>query len=106
MFAFAAVVFAAEHLGMGASNGVRRGVLVGLVTLAVPLSLLRPCCDPKLMELEAGENPKSENQEIQLIVTPGLRKRGKSTGDEFKTENTLLLMQVSCEPVFFGGRSR
>jgi len=48
-----AVVFIAEYRGMGLASGVRRGVLVGLVTLAVPLSLLRPCCDPKVMEMAA-----------------------------------------------------
>ncbi|KAH8647091.1 hypothetical protein BGZ60DRAFT_535442 [Tricladium varicosporioides] len=55
--------------------------------------------NPDLMELEAGENSCPENEEVQLIVAPGLKKRGKSTGDGFKTENTLLLIQVSCEPV-------
>jgi hypothetical protein len=28
-----------------------------------------------------------------------LKKRGKSTGEDFKLENTLLLTEVSCEPV-------
>ncbi len=62
--------------------------------------------DPSSMELEAGENPKAGNHEVQLIVSPGLKKRGKSTGEDFKVENTLLLMEVSCEPVTSGGVRR
>jgi hypothetical protein len=48
-----AVVFASEYRGLGLAIGVRRGVLVGLATLAVPLWLLRPCCDPVMMEMAA-----------------------------------------------------
>ncbi len=47
------VVFFAERTGQGLARGARRGILVGLVTLLLPLSLLRPCCAPELMELAA-----------------------------------------------------
>ncbi len=47
------IVFFAERRGLGASTGVRRGLSVGLVTLLVPMSLLRPCCDPAMVELAA-----------------------------------------------------
>ncbi len=59
--------------------------------------------DPSSMELEAGENSNAENHEVQLIVAPGLKKRGKSTGEDFKVENMLLLMEVSCKPVLYRG---
>lgn len=47
------VMFFAEHRGRALALGARRGALVGIATLLVPLSLLRPCCDPAMMELAA-----------------------------------------------------
>ncbi|KAF8853527.1 hypothetical protein BDZ45DRAFT_598493 [Acephala macrosclerotiorum] len=55
--------------------------------------------DPSSMELGAEESPEAQHQEVQLVVAPGLKKRGKSTGENFKVENTLLLTIVSCEPI-------
>jgi hypothetical protein len=55
--------------------------------------------DHSSMVLEGGEKPQIGSKEVQLVVAPGLKKRGKSTGEDFKLENTLLLTEVSCEPV-------
>jgi hypothetical protein len=55
--------------------------------------------DPATMELEKGEEPYKTNQEIVLAISPALKKRGKSTGEDFKLENLLLPLEVSCEQV-------
>jgi len=55
--------------------------------------------DSTTMELEKGEKPSKANQEVLLVVGPAMRKRGKSTGEDFNVENVLLQMEVSCEPV-------
>ncbi|RYP67403.1 hypothetical protein DL770_008630 [Monosporascus sp. CRB-9-2] len=55
--------------------------------------------DSTTMELEKGEKPSEANQEVLLVVAPAMKKRGKSAGEDFKTENMLLQMEVSCEPV-------
>jgi hypothetical protein len=41
---FVAVVFA-EWRGGSLARGARRGVAAGMVTLLLPMTLLRPCCD-------------------------------------------------------------
>jgi hypothetical protein len=55
--------------------------------------------DSRAMELEKGETPSTTNKEVLLVVAPAMTKRGKSTGEDFKVENTLLPMEVSCKPV-------
>jgi len=55
--------------------------------------------DPATMELEKGEKPSKSQQEVLLAVSPAMKKRGKSTGEDFKAESLLLPMEVSCEPV-------
>lgn len=55
--------------------------------------------DPTAMELEKGEKPSMANQQVLLVVAPAMKKRGKSTGEDFKVESMLLRMEVSCEPV-------
>jgi hypothetical protein len=55
--------------------------------------------DPAAMELEKGEKPSKVNQKVLLAVSPAMKKRGKSTGEDFKAENILVPMEVSCEPV-------
>lgn len=55
--------------------------------------------DHSSMVLEGEEKPQIGRKEVQLVVAPGLKKRGKSTGEDFKLENMLLRTEVSCEPV-------
>lgn len=60
-----------------------------------------------LFEGEAGPGFNPDTMEkveeggtaIQLAITPGLVKRGKSNGQDFETVNTLLKKQVLCGPV-------
>jgi hypothetical protein len=54
--------------------------------------------DPSKMELEKGEAHSKRCQEVRLVVAPALKKRGKSTGEDFGVESTLVKMEVSCEP--------
>ncbi|KAL4903138.1 hypothetical protein BDW74DRAFT_156713 [Aspergillus multicolor] len=47
-----------------------------------------------------AESKAKEKQLVRLVVCPAMRKRGKSTGDDFGAPSTLLVpMEVSCEPV-------
>ncbi|KAL2808091.1 hypothetical protein BJX63DRAFT_410501 [Aspergillus granulosus] len=57
--------------------------------------------DPVSMRLGTGEvAPKSaEPQIVRLVVCPGMKKRGRSTGEDFKVETLLVPMEVSCDPV-------
>ncbi|CBF78519.1 hypothetical protein AN7371.2 [Aspergillus nidulans FGSC A4] len=58
--------------------------------------------DPEIMRLGTGEMGAKEKQKqlVQLVVCPAMRKRGKSTGDDFGLPSTLLVpMEVSCEAV-------
>ncbi|KAF4627522.1 hypothetical protein G7Y89_g10640 [Cudoniella acicularis] len=47
------------------------------------------------MELERGEKSPKPDQEVLLTISPGLQKRGKSTGEDFKAENLLVPAEVS-----------
>ena len=52
-----------------------------------------------IMELQQGEKRTIDGQKVQLVVAPGLIKRGRSTGEDYEMENLLLRMTVSCEPI-------
>ncbi|KAL4781260.1 hypothetical protein BJX76DRAFT_360039, partial [Aspergillus varians] len=59
--------------------------------------------DAELMRLGTGEpaSKEREQQLVRLVVCPAMKKRGKSTGDEFGSPPTLLVpMEVSCEPLY------
>ncbi len=53
--------------------------------------------DASNMELEKGERASKNKQKVILVTSPGVRKRGKSTGDDFDSEMLLLKMEVSCD---------
>ncbi|RDW79308.1 uncharacterized protein DSM5745_06160 [Aspergillus mulundensis] len=58
--------------------------------------------DSEVMRLGTveAESKAKEKQLVRLVVCPAMRKRGKSTGDDFGAPSTLLVpMEVSCEPV-------
>ncbi|KAL6232784.1 hypothetical protein BDW75DRAFT_232501 [Aspergillus navahoensis] len=58
--------------------------------------------DPDVMKLGTGETGSTEQEKrlVRLVVCPAMKKRGKSTGDDFGSPSTLLLpMEVSCEVV-------
>ena len=49
------------------------------------------------MELQLGEKRIVDGQKVQLVVAPGLIKRGRSTGENYEKKSMLLKMTVSCE---------
>ena len=51
------------------------------------------------MEMQQGEKHAVDGQKVQMVVAPGLIKRGRSTGDNYETESMLLKMTVSCEVI-------
>ncbi|KAL4737164.1 hypothetical protein BDV11DRAFT_206998 [Aspergillus similis] len=56
--------------------------------------------DPEIMRLGTGEMEakEKEKQLVRLVVCPAMKKRGKSTGDDFGSPSTLLVpMEVLCE---------
>ncbi|KAE8391658.1 hypothetical protein BDV23DRAFT_182245 [Aspergillus alliaceus] len=57
--------------------------------------------DPDTMNLREGEkiSATSVNREVQIVICPCLRKRGKSDGKDFQTEILLMKAKVSCEAV-------
>lgn len=55
-----------------------------------------PHFDPETMELENGDAHPKKNPEVLFVVAPSLVKRGKSTGEDFETENMLVKMTVVC----------
>ncbi|KAL4813280.1 hypothetical protein BDW67DRAFT_168595 [Aspergillus spinulosporus] len=58
--------------------------------------------DPEIMRLGTGETvaKEKEKQLVRLVVCPAMKKRGKSTGDDFGSPSTLLIpMEVLCEAV-------
>ncbi|KAL4993917.1 hypothetical protein BDV10DRAFT_197915 [Aspergillus recurvatus] len=58
--------------------------------------------DPEVMRLGTGETGSKEKEKplVRLVVCPAMRKRGKSTGDDFGSPPTLLVpMEVSCEAI-------
>ena len=52
--------------------------------------------DEAFMEVQPGEKRTVDGQKVQLVVAPGLMKRGRSTGEDYETEIMLLKMTVSC----------
>ncbi|OHE90577.1 hypothetical protein CORC01_14124 [Colletotrichum orchidophilum] len=52
--------------------------------------------DPDTMELEGDVELGTHGQTACLVVAPGLRKRGKSSGEDFDVDELLLPMVVSC----------
>lgn len=52
--------------------------------------------DPDFMAVEAGAPPPQRGQRIGMVAAPGLKKRGKSTGEDFEIENLLLKVKVFC----------
>ncbi|KAL4944567.1 hypothetical protein BDV06DRAFT_220193 [Aspergillus oleicola] len=54
--------------------------------------------EPKLMEVEKGEQRPKPSQPVLLVVAPGVTKRGRSDGQDFQAEEQLLVpMEVSCQ---------
>ena len=49
------------------------------------------------MELQHGEKRTVDGQKVQLVVAPGLIKRGRSTGEDYEMISILLKITVSCE---------
>lgn len=49
------------------------------------------------MEVQQGEKRTVDGQKVQLVVAPGLIKRGRSTGEDYEMTSMLLRMTVSCE---------
>ncbi|KAL4736401.1 hypothetical protein BDV11DRAFT_172931 [Aspergillus similis] len=53
--------------------------------------------NPKFMESEKGQQRPRIDQQVFLVVAPGVTKRGKSDGQDFGGEEQLLVpMEVSC----------
>jgi hypothetical protein len=53
--------------------------------------------NPKFMEAEKGQQRPGVDQQVLLVVAPGVTKRGKSDGQDFGGEEQLLVpMEVSC----------
>ncbi|KAL6234175.1 hypothetical protein BDW75DRAFT_173141 [Aspergillus navahoensis] len=53
--------------------------------------------NPKFMEAEKGQQRPKVDQQVFLVVAPGVTKRGKSDGQDFGGEEQLLVpMEVSC----------
>lgn len=53
--------------------------------------------DEEWMELQQGEKSTVDGQKVQLVVAPGLIKRGRSTGEDYGRTSVLLRITVSCE---------
>ena len=51
------------------------------------------------MELQQAEKRAVDDQEVQLVVAPGLIKRGRSTGEGYEMTSILLKTTVSCDPI-------
>jgi hypothetical protein len=50
--------------------------------------------DEKRMTAERGQSRRTQATEVRLVVAPAMIKRGKSTGEDFGTENILVKMAV------------
>jgi hypothetical protein len=53
--------------------------------------------NPDSMAVEVGAPSPQRGQRIVMVVAPGLKKRGKSTGENFEIENLPLKMEVFCD---------
>jgi len=49
------------------------------------------------MEISSSTNHRDRGSYVRLVVAPGLKKRGTSTGEDFEIVNTLLKIEVVCE---------
>ncbi|KAL3474036.1 hypothetical protein BJX99DRAFT_232293 [Aspergillus californicus] len=58
--------------------------------------------DSQTMRLGTAEILAKEKQVVHLVVCPAMKKRGKSTGEDFHSESLLVPMEVSCEPIAKG----
>ncbi|KAI1873114.1 uncharacterized protein JN550_003367 [Neoarthrinium moseri] len=54
--------------------------------------------NPEIMTAIGAEIAPQSGQHIDLIVAPGLKKRGRHTGEDFGSEHLLLKMDVICIP--------
>lgn len=61
--------------------------------------------DPDCMSVEMGEVASQPGQYVGVVIAPALKKRGKSTGENFETEYFLLKMNVTCVPLSPGSCS-
>ncbi|CAK7210983.1 hypothetical protein SCUCBS95973_000976 [Sporothrix curviconia] len=52
-----------------------------------------------VMDIQKWEDDPTEQSEVLLVVAPGLRKRGRSNGEDYAVETMLLKMDVTCDPV-------
>ncbi|KAL8313083.1 hypothetical protein RB593_007344 [Gaeumannomyces tritici] len=50
------------------------------------------------MELEHGETIYTAEQQVLLVVSPAMKRRGRSSGEGFDQERVLLPMTASCSP--------
>jgi len=62
-------------------------------TSQVPLAF-----DPDCMAAGHGEVAPRPGNRVGVVRAPGLKKRGKSTGEDFEMESLLLKMDVACMP--------
>lgn len=51
------------------------------------------------MELQQAEKRAVDGQQVQIVIAPGLIKRGRSTGEDYEKTTILLRITVSCEPI-------
>ncbi|KAK3946032.1 hypothetical protein QBC46DRAFT_370656 [Diplogelasinospora grovesii] len=52
--------------------------------------------NPDDMAVGVGETTPRPGQYVSVVMAPALKKRGKSTGEDFEIENLLLKMEVTC----------
>lgn len=55
--------------------------------------------DPDCMAADTREVTPQPRQHVGMVMTPALKKQGRSTGDNFETGYLLLKMDVSCMPL-------
>ncbi|KAL3467111.1 hypothetical protein BJX64DRAFT_283836 [Aspergillus heterothallicus] len=54
--------------------------------------------NPEQMETEQGQERPSPGKQVLLAVAPGVKKQGKSDGQDFEREQLLVPIEVSCQP--------
>ncbi|KAF2826646.1 hypothetical protein CC86DRAFT_466502 [Ophiobolus disseminans] len=52
---------------------------------------------PEAMELENGKRPSKNESDVGFVISPGVTKRGKSSGEGYEASMWLLKMEVTCE---------
>ncbi|KAK1518099.1 hypothetical protein CPAR01_15748 [Colletotrichum paranaense] len=68
----------------------RQAARVDWITYETPMIF-----DPEQMEWEGDDGAGRRDQTVRLVVAPSLRKRGKSTGEDFDVDRLLLPMVAS-----------